>query len=205
MSDAYNFGGNTPGMGTADPNLWARLWGYVHPQAPPAAGPQTGPAGPTTPGGGIVSAVSPPPAVPIGGGPGNVMQAPTGTPAPAAAIPPSATASVPQAAPPGRSPFVQLDRGQNADVGGGPLSRGGSPQMTALDLSHLFGGGQPAAAAPAQRINPGVIPANATASVPPDVTSKAPLTMGPQRKGMGFPTTPDWGTYKRRPPTDADF
>ena len=184
MSDAYNFGGNTPGMGTADPNLWARLWGYVHPQAPPAAGPQTGPAGPTTPGGGIVSAVSPPPAIPIGGGPGNVMQAPTGTPAPAAAIPPSATASVPQAAPPGRSPFVQLDRAQNADVAGGPLSRGGSPQMTALDLSHLFGGGQPAAAPAPARVN---IPPAAAAAAPPVDSSPGIHDVPPGRQSM----TPD--------------
>jgi hypothetical protein len=52
---------------------------------------------------------------------------------------------------------------------------------------------------------PAAIPPSATASVPPNVMGKAPLTMGPQRKGMGWPTQPDWGTYKRRPPPDADF
>jgi len=69
----------------------------------------------------------------------------TTTPRPAAAIPPNAVGLAP--APP--SPwFTTVDR-PNADVAGGALARGGPTQMTALDLSGLFGGGQPAAAAPA--------------------------------------------------------
>ena len=202
MSDAYNFGGNTPGMGTADPNLLARLWGYVHPQAPPGAGAQTGPAGPTTSSGGIVSAVSPPAVTPpIGGGPGNAMEAPTGTPAAPAAIPPTATASVPQSA--GGSPFVQLDYRPNADVAGVLVARRSASDVGARPVASVWRRMFAPAAAAAQRIN--AIPPSATASVPPNVMGKAPLTMGPQRKGMGWPTQPDWGTYKRRPPPDADF
>ena len=52
---------------------------------------------------------------------------------PAATIPASATASVPAG-----SPFTMITR-PNRDVAGGALARGGPPQMTALDLSKLFG------------------------------------------------------------------
>ena len=181
--------------------------------------------------GNVMQAPTGPQNIPIGGGPGNTMEAPTGTPAAQpvlnrggggrVVIPPTARAQAPGAtAAPGQSPFITIDRpNANPGTGGGmlggalasPRGQGGAPVATALDLSHLFGGGQPVAAPaaaaplPRTRINPGTIPASATASVPPDVVSKAPLTMGPQRKGMGWPTTPDWGTYKRRPPPDADF
>ncbi len=52
---------------------------------------------------------------------------------PTATIPASATASVPAG-----SPFTMITR-PNRDVAGGALARGGPPQMTALDLSKLFG------------------------------------------------------------------
>ena len=122
-------------------------------------------------------------------------------------IPATARAQAPAAG--GQSPFVALPYRPNANPGTGggmlggalasPRGQGGPPVSTALDLSHLFGGGQaaaPAAAAaqPRTRINVGKIPANATALVPP-ATSNAPLGYGPQRQGMGWPTGPDWRTF----------
>ena len=104
----------------------------------------------------------PAPAIPIGGGPGNVMQSPSGTPrgggrraAPAAG--PAAARQQPNLGAYGGSPFTTVDRpNANPGIGGGmlgggvnsPRGQGGAPLGTALDLSRLFGGGQPAAAAP---------------------------------------------------------
>jgi hypothetical protein len=145
--------------------------------------------------------------IPIGGGPGNTMESPTGTPAAQPAVarggnrrggigagPNSrmrAQTPVPTAA---QSPFVPLNYRPNANPGTGggmlggalasPRGQGGPPVATALDLSRIFGGGQPAAAVaplPRTRINPGVIPPSATASVP--VTTKAPWGMGPYQRG----------------------
>jgi hypothetical protein len=95
------------------------------------------------------------PTPPIGGGPGNVMEAPTGTPA---AAPPGrrinpARVNLGQGAPgltapvqaPANSPFIGIDRPNS-----GPNERNrGSPQATALDLSSLFSHPAVAAAAAA--------------------------------------------------------
>ena len=76
----------------------------------------------------------PPPAIPIGGGPGNVMQSPTRR-TPRAAGP----AAVRQQPNLGTysGPFSQSYR-PNADVAGGARGRQSVPQMTTLDLSKLF-------------------------------------------------------------------
>ena len=101
------------------------------------------------------------PNIPIGGGPGNVMQAPTGTPAPA--TPPPRPRVVPTAGPAATrqqpnlgsyGPFTTVPRpNANPGIGGGMLGgnsgmaniggggargAGGAPTMTALDLSRLF-------------------------------------------------------------------
>ena len=85
------------------------------------------------------------PNIPIGGGPGNVMQAPTGTPA--APTPPPRPRVVRAAGPAAvrqqpnlgaySGPFSQSYR-PNADVAGGARGRQSVPQMTTLDLSKLF-------------------------------------------------------------------
>ena len=102
----------------------------------------------------------PPPAIPIGGGPGNVMQSPSGTMRPRGrAAGPAAARQQPNLGAYGGSPFTTVDRpNANPGIGGGmlgggmngPRGQGGAPVATALDLSRLFGGGQPApvAAAP---------------------------------------------------------
>ena len=83
---------------------------------------------------------------------------------------------------PVNSPFKTLDYRPNADVAGGALSRGGPPQMSALDLSGLFGGGAQAAvpAAPAMKprtkINVGKIPPEMRAEVRPKKKFKSSTT-----------------------------
>jgi hypothetical protein len=110
--------------------------GYPTPNAPPYGVGTPGMAGfpaTATGGGGFPASAFPPT---------NPVRTSTGGAAPIArkrtTIPATATANVPPA---GRSPFVTLDRPQNADVvggaRGGALARGG-PQGTALDLSRLF-------------------------------------------------------------------
>ena len=95
--------------------------------------------------GNVMQSPTGPQNIPIGGGPGNTMEAPTGTPAatprvavrrrPAAAIPPTARAQVPPAT---KSPWI-TGTPQNQDVVGGALARGGgSRPMGMLDLSQLF-------------------------------------------------------------------
>lgn len=84
--------------------------------------------------------------------------------------------------------FVQLDQGQNAD----PTGRNRGPQMTALNLAGLFGGGGA----------PGANPANVPSAAAQPVSalqgplSNAPWTMGPQQKAIGWPKKtpygPDW-------------
>ena len=78
--------------------------------------------------------VAPPTHIPIGGGPGNVMQSPTRR-TPRAAGP----AAVRQQPNLGTysGPFSQSYR-PNADVAGGARGRQSVPQMTTLDLSKLF-------------------------------------------------------------------
>ena len=80
----------------------------------------------------------PPPAIPIGGGPGNVMQAPTGTRRPRVvhAAGPAAVRQQPNLGA-YSGPFSPSYR-PNADVAGGARGRQSVPQMTTLDLSKLF-------------------------------------------------------------------
>ena len=79
------------------------------------------------------------PNIPIGGGPGNVMQAPTGTPAPPRVVRAAGPAAVRQQPNLGTysGPFSQSYR-PNADIVGGARGRQSVPQMTTLDLSKLF-------------------------------------------------------------------
>jgi hypothetical protein len=105
------------------------------------------PGAPAT--GGLPAAAAP--SIPIGGGPGNVLQAPTGTPAAAPVarrrIDPASVnlgrGAVGVTAP--TSPFALIDR-TNAPATATQPGRG---YQTALDLSRLFGSGQPAAPAAA--------------------------------------------------------
>ena len=84
------------------------------------------------------------------------------------------------------SPFVQIAR-PNADAIAG-VRGAGAPTMSALDLSRLFGNrGAPAAA-------PGVIPASATASVPPAAANPNNPYWGPNTAGraaFGGPIMPN--------------
>ena len=97
----------------------------------------------------------PPPAIPIGGGPGNVMQSPTGTVRPRVrAAGPATARQRPNLGAYGGSPFTTVPRpNANPGIGGGMLGgnsgmaniggggargAGGAPTMTALDLSRLF-------------------------------------------------------------------
>jgi hypothetical protein len=105
----------------------------------------------------------------------------------AALAAPGATAA-PRATPQGGGPnnrFVQLDQGQNID----PTNRRGGPQMTALNLAGLFGGGQGEApgagqpqGTPAQTPRPTVPGPMAQGGM-----SRAPWGIGPMQKGMVFP------------------
>ena len=130
----------------------------ARPEYPHTPTPQNYPMWPTPP------APAASPNIPIGGGPGNVMQAPTGTPAAPPPRPrvhtagPAVARQQPNLGAYGGSPFTTVDRpNANPGIGGGmlgggvnsPRGQGGAPLGTALDLSRLFGGGQPAAAAAA--------------------------------------------------------
>jgi hypothetical protein len=181
--------------------------------------------------------------IPIGGGPGNQMEAPSsppwftpsntpyapnpaiGAPPPpvrpvsnpavargsnrpaAARIPSTATASVPPAGSPftmvnrpNMGPAVMYNNQTGAPMGGGALARGGGPPlMTALDLSRLFGGGG-GQSAPAA-----TIPASATASVPPDVTSNAPWNYGPYQKSVVRTPGQPYGPIYPRAPATSNF
>ena len=188
--------------------------------------------------GNVMQAPTGPQNIPIGGGPGNTMEAPTGAPVaqpvlnrgggtPVAqpvlnrgggtrvVIPPTARAQAPGAtAAPGQSPFITIDRpNANPGTGGGmlggalasPRGQGGAPLATALDLSHLFGGGQPAAAPaaaaplPRMRINPGVIPPTATASVPPQAPGPTdPSIIARQRAAGAGPIDPSIRARQKR-------
>jgi hypothetical protein len=135
------------------------------------------------------------PATAAPNGPATTAQPPAPTPGPLASG--GATGAGASANP----RFVQLDQGQNTD----PTARNRGPQMTALNLAGLFGGGG-APGAP-RGVNPANLPAPAAQTVsgplartaPPgddwdidangnvvpnyDTTSKAPWTMGPLQKG----------------------
>ena len=142
-------------------------WNTTHGLPAPAAAPQRGMPWPDT---GVAPAggTAPMPARPV-------------TPTPATVYSPTAAAA---AAAPGRNPFTWEDR-PNADVAGGALSRGGPPKMSMLDLSGLFGGGQPASAAPAatQPRTKSKIPPTAQAEVPPQASGPMdPSIIARQRK-----------------------
>ena len=98
---------------------------------------------------------------------------------------PSQTPATPQGAQSARFGLVQVDR-PNMPAAGGP--RGGPPQMTALNLAGLFGGGQQAA-------NPANVPApNAqpvSGALGPSGMSNAPWWMGPFQPNAFGPPTPD--------------
>jgi hypothetical protein len=108
-----------------------------------------------------------PGSIPIGGGPGNVMQAPTGGRSPVrtpASAGPAAVRQQPNMGsydPNGR--FVMIDR-TNAPAESGGRGGGGGPMQTALNLSSLFGGGAPAAAPQTAR---------------PDLAQRVPLDQTP--------------------------
>lgn len=120
-------------------------------------------------------------------------------------VPPNATAQAPS------NPFATLDYRPNANpgIGGGmlggalasPRGQGGPNVSTALDLSGLFGGGRPAAAAPAsstlpkKKINVGKIPPDMRAEVPPDATSKAPSDYGPLQRNRRWKLKGDPALY----------
>jgi hypothetical protein len=105
---------------------------------------------PNAPATGGLPAAAVAPSIPIGGGPGNVLGAPTGTPAAAPVakrrIDPASVnlgrGAVGVTAP--ASPFALIDR-TNAPATATQPGRG---YQTALDLSRLFGGRAPAAAPP---------------------------------------------------------
>jgi hypothetical protein len=81
--------------------------------------------------------------------------------------------------------FVQLDQGQNID----PTGRRGSPQMTALNLAGLFGGGQPATPAAAAPRVAGPL----AQSGPPKTAGQPPTTLAdaaygvPDARGAPYP------------------
>jgi hypothetical protein len=122
--------------------------------------------------------------IPIGGGPGNVMEAPTGTPSatPRRINPksvnlgtgtPGVTAPV---AAPANSPFIGIDRPNS-----GPNERNrGSPQATALDLSALFSHPAVAAAAAAH-------PAVRAAGRAISPTTGQPMPMSSADAAYGLP------------------
>jgi hypothetical protein len=89
------------------------------------------------------------------------------------------------------SPFVPIDR-PNMD----PTQRGSPhasvPQMTALDLSKLFGGGQAAAARPGPLANVPSAAAQPVSATRRNVTTKAPWGYGPLQKGRSWPQGPDY-------------
>jgi len=97
--------------------------------------------------------------------------------------------------------FVQLDQGQNTD----PTARNRGPQMTALNLAGLFGGGGQPAAAPAA--NPANLPARNAQPVSGPLAaggmSNAPWGVGPLQKGMVWPK--DMGPFKPKPRSGSGY
>jgi hypothetical protein len=119
---------------------------------------------------------------------------PSDTPRPGRSSAPSANAgaSGAAAAPPASNPrFVQLDQGQNID----PTARNRGPQMTALNLAGLFGGGaqRPSPSPASPNANPANLPTRNAQPVsgPLAAGGVAPWYMGPFQKGV---FGPDWRT-----------
>jgi hypothetical protein len=90
--------------------------------------------------------------------------------------------------------FTQVDRPNMSAAGG--FGRGGAPQMTALNLAGLFGGGQPAAAAnmPTRAAQP--VSGRVAGPLAAGATGNAPWGYGPQQRNVGWPSRtpygPDW-------------
>ena len=142
------------------------------------------------------------------------------TPTPATAYPASPVA-MPAAAGPAAArqqpnlgnynPFTTVDRPNASATGWNP----GAPQATALDLSRLFGGGQPAAAAPravgggaptaANPNNPYWGPNTAGRAVgggpimPTDITGFPVAGVNVPAAASGFTVNPDLSTRRPRP------
>ena len=144
-----------PTSGAMEPGSWSENFGaglnnaqsflaWLRAQGPPGyldssqqPAPQNYPMWPTPGAQGSGGAqLRGPLAAPIGqGGIGSDARYPTrGAPQMAAPTPAAAATATPQ------SRFVQVDR-PNAPANGGPFGRAGPQQMTALDLSRLFGRG----------------------------------------------------------------
>jgi hypothetical protein len=94
---------------------------------------------------------------------------PKGVFAPAARTPVGAAVGAPA---PAGGMFTTLDYRPNHDVAGGALSRGGPDQMTALDLSQIFGGAR--AEAPAE-------PKKSVSVTRPDEPKKKDWPLPPKR------------------------
>ena len=148
----------SPDAGQPTPN-------FVRPEAPIT---RTFPSWPTPPASAPAAATPAPGGMPwAGNNYGRPAGAPIGSPAPAVPPPrprvvraagPAAVRQQPNLGAYGGSPFTTVDRpNANPGIGGGmlgggvnsPRGQGGAPVATALDLSRLFGGGQPAPAAAA--------------------------------------------------------
>lgn len=194
VNDILNKGGTPPvNNSLTDPSV------VVQPPGP-SSGPQPGLSAPN-----YTS-----PMLAAGAGPGAGLNA--GTPLPAAAAPSPAnptagtgvsTVTAPKGPLAGSSGgagavgstsnprFVPIDR-PNMPAGGSGMARGGPPQMTALNLAGLFGGGR--AANPADLPTPNAQPVSGPLAR--GGMSAAPLSMGPLTRNrmaaarMG-PLTPD--------------
>jgi hypothetical protein len=139
------------------------------PPAPPAAGPSILPQARGV-------AVQPGPMAP--GSTTMAAPGPAAAAAPAAPVPgPLATGGATAMGASSNPRFVQLDQGQNID----PTGRNRGPQMTALNLAGLFGGGGAPAAGGAQNV-----PLNQTPMPPPRPRVPGPLASAPLP-----PTMPD--------------
>jgi len=97
--------------------------------------------------------------------------------------------------------FVPVDRPNMSAAGG--FGRGGAPQMTALNLAGLFGGGQPAAAAPAAAPSligrsPGMRIINGPLAAPPGRTQMDPTALA------SAVSKPNWWQNLGRPDMNPD-
>jgi hypothetical protein len=133
----------------AGPSILPQARGVAVPPGPMASGPA--PAGPSILAQARGVAVQPGPMEPGS----TTMPAAAGPAAatPAAPVPgPLATGGAGGMGATSNPRFVQLDRPNMSPAGG--FGRGGPPQMTALNLAGLFGGGQPNPNAPAANAQP---------------------------------------------------
>ena len=92
----------------------------------------------------------------------------------------------------GNNRFVQVDR-PNASAGGGAMGRGGPPQMTALNLAGLFGGGQQPGANPANVPAANAQPVSAYTGYSPAIHEVATYPH------MPWPGSPQPQTYPHMP------